>query len=1048
MLKRYFLLFLTLLCVSNTETIGQTTPNGGYYSSITWPILDCPQYPQYDYWEPNCLIRTAEPYGEIRLPQGGVDGLNLEKPMWITIPTNRPTWAIAIAHSWNLHRNMIQKVNFPKIGYYMAITAHETGMGCDCGATFSPGHTPWSTTGQGILNWPAKCGTGANSHEGCYQMEEFNAWGELNQILPERFACNAFDENIPGPSPSTTRGHFETQTLAMTYRNFTYSLLMEYSWNMNPWDVFQDPNCDKYAYEKFLAAGWNGSISGTYATMAQSNAPPSTRPNPVNMFSNRANTKNNPEWDLDGTVAYYPEVIAWSLAAIEGNTSYPGYQYDPTKFWGALTSTGTGMAGEFDYYGAIIPAGGKLQLNSVNGSYPGHQNHVQLGYYNGNIYWSDVSAYLDIITNFYWEFAPATKLNPIKTRVQNAFVAISGSTSTPIPFKQLGPVIDEILMSFPKENPLISALQTDGLPHGPNGNEFSTCTGKYSPASHIVPRNLTTSTICKGQSVVLAGVVVGGEEPNMSYTWFKNGTQVSAGINDSNYVFTAVTPGTYQFKLIVCNANGGCSPACDFNLTVNNCSACPLVATTTQVNTPCKNTEGGKINLTIIGSTNYTVQYTGPNNGTRTGTASTMSITNLLNGVYNITVTDNSNPLCFYTTSQTVGYDYNLNEVVDATILAKRDCEVDLKASIVRDNCQCDYTVYAASDIPNRWERYITMKITPTNGMFEIFRGDVFSLNAQIARKFQLCTGDSIKGELHIQPASGSCDARRTDAVNVQRESYTVWVKDPNGTEVFRRTFPAGTAQQYTGQTGIGQGDYLMFNIPINCPYISPDTYTFVWNPSAKTTPMITEHGSGKILYHVTATNVQHPQCKLKDSILVPFTCSTALPITFLFVKATKTSYGAEVKWQAIEDSDNSPYIVERSLNPADGFTQIGTVPVYNGNYSFQDTNMPEGKIVYYRIVKRNTRDKLIYSNIVAVYNFDISFTLLPNPSAGSGILHTNDDKGEYKVLLFNALGQLVESHALVGELEIGNGLDSGIYFVKINGENGTNEIIKFVKEK
>src|SRR4051812_43824365 len=125
--KKLIILLFSLLCLTTIK--GYSQAHDAYWNNITWPILDCPQHPEYDFWERNCLIRTAEPYGEIRLPQGGVDGLNLEKPMWITIPTNRPTWAIAIAHAWNLHRNMIQKVNFPKIGYYMAITGHETGMG-------------------------------------------------------------------------------------------------------------------------------------------------------------------------------------------------------------------------------------------------------------------------------------------------------------------------------------------------------------------------------------------------------------------------------------------------------------------------------------------------------------------------------------------------------------------------------------------------------------------------------------------------------------------------------------------------------------------------------------------------------------------------------------------------------------------------------------------------------------------------------------------------------------------------------------------------------
>jgi hypothetical protein len=160
--------------------------------------------------------------------------------------------------------------------------------------------------------------------------------------------------------------------------------------------------------------------------------------------------------------------------------------------------------------------------------------------------------------------------------------------------------------------------------------------------------------------------------------------------------------------------------------------------------------------------------------------------------------------------------------------------------------------------------------------------------------------------------------------------------------------------------------------------------------------------------------------------------------------------YGALVSWQMVEDNDRSAYVVERSLNSASGFLQIGTVPVYAGTYSFEDTNFPEAKIVYYRIAKKNEEGEWVYSSIVAVYSFDLSFSLLPNPFTGNAFLHSNNDKGEYDVFLYNALGQIVESHAFKGDqsLEIGSMLVSGVYMLKVYGKDGTNEIIKLVKEK
>lgn len=865
-----FLFFVNFcLCTfSNAQVIGDW-PN----DFITWDIKDCPQFPQYDYWERNCLIKTAEPSGEILIPQGGVDGLNLEQPMWISIPTNRPTWAIAIAHAWNLHRNFIQKVNYPKIGYYMAITGHETGMACDCQADFTPGHRPWSTTGQGELNWPAKCGHGARSDDGCFQMEFLNAWGELNQIFPHRFPCSNYDDVISGDV-------FETQALALSYRNIGYSLLMEYSWNMNPWEIFENPNCDEYAYEKFLAASWNGSISGTYKTLTQSNVfslggwepdPTKQKANPVHMFENRVATANNPNWDLDGTVAYYPEVIAWSIAAIEGNTTYPGYRYNAGDYTGALISTGTGQAGEFDYLGVQIPAGGKIPLNSVNGTHPELQNHVQFGHYDTDIYWTDIDYYIDRMIPFYYEFGDPVSLTAIKDQVKKVFIELTGDELTPISFKKMGPIIDEIILSFPKENPLIAMLQLDGLPNGPSGSGNSTCTGLYAPASHIKPVNITTDTMCTKQTLILEADVVGGEEPNMDYTWYLDGNSVASGVDVKEYAFTPLTPGQHYFELMICNQAGGCSMAsCTYYITVNECSACNLTASVSTVNTPCRNTAGGALILDVLGSVDYTVYYDGPLKGQVKGTTAQLQIDELLDGIYNIRVEDNIDPTCFYLSSEEIEYDFYMNDVVQASVGQQRDCETDIDAEIVKDDCKCDYTVFARALVPNRWERFITMKISPSNGRFEIFRANTFvNSGAPLSRKFQLCSGETLKGELHIIPASGSCDINRPDAVNNQLESYEVWVIDPEGTEIHRQTYGPGTATQFN--------DYLMFDITIQCPYVSPFDYSYQWNPSGKTTASITEQNGANqsIMYTVVATNIQHPQCVTRDSVLVPFSCST-----------------------------------------------------------------------------------------------------------------------------------------------------------------------------
>ncbi len=950
--------------------------------------------------------------------------------MWITIPTNRPEWAIGIAHAWNLHRNMIKKVNFPKISYYMAITGHETGMACDCEAQFSPGHIPWSRSGNppGNTNYfPAKCGPIARSEDGCFQMEFLNGWGELNQIMPHRFPCNGFERVVSGRS--SVYKSVGTQALAMSYRNIAYSLLMEYSWQMDPWSVFGAAGCDEYAYEKFLAASWNGSISGTFSTLTQPTPtrPGSMRPG-VNLVTDRAGARTNPNWDLDATAGYYPEVIAWAMSAIEGNTAYPGYIYRPSQYFGGF------------------PA---VEINTVNNALTAQQNHIALGYFNDNITWATVNQYIDTLTNFYFEYAnDPVALNAIKARVQTAFVSVSGSISTPIPFQQLGPVIDEIILCFPKENPLVQVLQLDGLPHGAAGNGPSSCgnginssLGQYAPASHIVSRNIQTSTMCLGQKLILAGEVVGGEEPNLSYRWYVNGSLVSSGVNDSVYVFTPPGLGNYEFSVNVCNAAGGCADAgCNYRITVTNCNACGLVATATPTNTPCRNTAAGSIALNISGASSYSVEYQGRKNGTVTGSGSSIVLPDLLDGLYNIVVRDLANPSCSYTLSVTVGYTVNRNDVVRIFSTPNGSCGYDLQAQISSLNCQCDYTVHAvAFPGANQWERFITMKITPSNGRFETFRANVFGSPGPMERSFQLCTGDSIKGDLEIIPASGSCDpARIPPPVNIQSSSYDVWITNASGTEIFRQRFGPGSVVQ-------GQ-NRLMFHIPVICPSTTAG-YNFSWTPTGATTPNISVFDPNlNTTYTVTATLQGNPSCVLQDSKFIPSNC-TPLPVEFLFLQAYRQDPGNLLLWSASEDSERSAYHIERSTEASSGFKEIGTVEAANGNYSFLDVQLGNAPGYYYRVYKMNEEGQLVYSKTVYVDRGDGNFSIGPNPFQTETKFHGGS--AYYNIDVVNLLGQVIDRFEVEKNqvLSIGQNWNKGVYIVEIRDSNGQIKFSKLIKE-
>ena len=783
--------------------------------------LDCPQFPMYDNWDRNCLIKTAEPYGEIRLPQAGVDGLNLQSPMWLTMPINKPGWALGIAHAWNLHRNYIRKINYPKISYYSGILGIETGLACTCTAKFDSLTWPWTSLRRD--DWDTKCKF-SNPHEGCFQMEEWNAWGQLNMIFPDRFRCEGFNENIPGH-------RFETQAIALTYRNIYNHMTLEYSWNTRLWEIIENPACDPYAYEKLLAVGWNSWIGGIYQNIAGLYDPK------VNFYTGRATTATHNCWDLAGQMGFYPDVLGWNMSVLDGNTSYCQYQYPV--------------------------------LSEQNNKPAGTQNHKKLPDFDGLYQWSDVSAYIDTVCNFYYEFSLAVdpvKNAAVKKRVKGVFDQLGGGGT--VNFKRMGPVVDEIILAFPKEVPLMGSLHDDATPNGYRGNWFSRCPGNYAPASHIENRNLKKDSICIGQTLVAAAVIDGGEGPNLKYKWTVNGV-LQANANDSLFNFSAKTVGDYIIQVNVCDPlAGGCADAnCFMRIHVSNCKVCNLTATSSTTNTPCQNSPKGTLKLAVTGAANYTVKYEGPYNGTISGTGATAEIKGLVNGIYNITITDKSDATCKYILSDEVKYDVAMENKLTASILELQDCKAKLKAEIEQNNCHCDYTVNMEEISPYRWERYVFFNITPSSGKYETFRGNVFqNTNTVVSKKFSLCTGEKLKVEGHILTASGSCDPRRSDAVNHQRSKYQVWLVGPDGKEIRRDTVKVDVIKQFS--------DYLVWEFTANCPF-KPDPYTYLWTPgNLSGTPVtMSENKYKDVTYTVLATNTLHPSCTLTDTVTVPYKC-------------------------------------------------------------------------------------------------------------------------------------------------------------------------------
>lgn len=183
--------------------------------------------------------------------------------------------------------------------------------------------------------------------------------------------------------------------------------------------------------------------------------------------------------------------------------------------------------------------------------------------------------------------------------------------------------------------------------------------------------------------------------------------------------------------------------------------------------------------------------------------------------------------------------------------------------------------------------------------------------------------------------------------------------------------------------------------------------------------------------------------------IRTPLVLDCPLPVYFIRIDAERTGFGTQVSWQAIEDSDPSPYTIERSVDPAGGFVPIATVPAGKGSYTYEDRDILFDGAVYYRIAKRQEEGNIVYSPVASTTVRYRAVAVYPNPFQGSTTLQLDADPDlEFDVRVTSLSGRVWAVHTLSGNsiLHIGHDLAPGSYLLYIAGKDGYREVKKIVK--
>ena len=793
------------------------------FTSNSYCQNDCPGLPsraKFDtlgYISANIPTDPNNAAGKMYIGQGWVkrpQDLNTIRPGFI--PSNKPSWAIAIAVAWNLARNTNMRVEYPNMNYWMATLIQETELRCATGLTWdNPAQVPDAYNPNTVY--------AAQINNGCLQIEgPGNAWSALQQAYPNgRIPTSSNPGSNSNSYSAIIEGvdGFEGSAIVKTYYDAYTSQVFNY--NMG-WDFYENIDCkqvhDPYAYIKMSASAYNG---GHNAFLNAKTILDDTGPGC---------------WSgLPATFAGYANDIARWVSVLENNTSY--CEYPTGSSWG--------------------------------------------GWYDGQVPFSEVTKYLNIISPLY---ADVDFANDVIPYVEAAFKAKAGSLTGSINFMDFGDVIDAIVLHLPLDKP----TAVEGTPIGVNLK----CSGEFLPYGHVDILNGTT-TMCLGQSVTLELMVDAGNDPNVQYKWFK-GDAVSGTLIGTNKTMT-ITPvqlGTQNYAGQICNSNGcytvysNTQNSCQderningWNVTANNCNLCPFVASGNSINAVCKGTPDGSISLNLTNEpSNYRVTYiattpVGNDTIVRETSGSTIQFDGVRDGAYNFTLVDLNDTMCKAYTTVVVGYDTEINEYIKANILDVIDCKADLEADVLEQPTPCLWKVLVFSPATT-WENWVNAVVTTSTGKTLIQKdtrlvptGEWDPWNSYQISEFWLSlnTGDEI--------TVGTAVARTPGAS--QLSAYDFYIIDESGNEVQKITAPSGGATF--------DANYVANPYTVTCPQNVPN-YSIAWSPSINNETTTAIRSTGEVIvqsndrvYTVTATNNANPQCILKDSVIVPgdLSCGT-----------------------------------------------------------------------------------------------------------------------------------------------------------------------------
>lgn len=190
-------------------------------------------------------------------------------------------------------------------------------------------------------------------------------------------------------------------------------------------------------------------------------------------------------------------------------------------------------------------------------------------------------------------------------------------------------------------------------------------------------------------------------------------------------------------------------------------------------------------------------------------------------------------------------------------------------------------------------------------------------------------------------------------------------------------------------------------------------------------------------------------------SNVVPFTASSALPVSWLYVKAMLQNNKGIISWGTTSEQNTDRFEVEHSKD-GQSFTKVGTLPAAgNSNsalhYSFIHNILNQG-MNYYRIKQVDIDGNYKYSPVVSLLNRSGLHHTIIAPNPVGDMLHIIEPM-QTKLLsveVYSNAGVLmmrknINSNSQVYSLPVSQ-LAAGVYHLRLKYENAVNKL-SFVKQ-